>query len=62
MSEQLITWIISGMAGLIWVELRGIRSEIKHLSINNVEHGVRLTSLESMMKQRPCVDGRCEDK
>ena len=61
MSEQLLTWLIGGMAGLIWVELRGIRTEIKHLSLNNVEHSVRLSSLEKLVSGRPCIDTKCEN-
>lgn len=55
MSENLLMWLIGGIGGLLWVELRGIRSSIEKLTINDENHRARLNRLEEIMSDRPCI-------
>jgi hypothetical protein len=55
MSENLLMWLIGGIGGLLWIELRGIRSSIEKLTVNDESHRARIGRLEEILSERPCV-------
>lgn len=64
MSEQMIQWLLGGLAAFGIYELRGIRNSIDRMRESLVEHSVRIDHLEDLVNGRPCVNGakgRCDN-
>lgn len=62
MSEQVIIWLIGGLAAFAIYELRAIRNSIEKmrdsiekLSINDENHRHRLNRIEKVLEGRPCI-------
>lgn len=58
MSEQMVQWLLGGLAAFGIYELRGIRNSIDRMRESLVEHSVRIDHLEDLVNGRPCITGK----
>ena len=70
MNEQVMQWVVSVCSTLtallitfIWNEVKGMRSDIKLLSLTQTRQEKRVDMLEKMMDKLPCVRNlKCPSK
>jgi len=70
MTDPIIMWIISGLAGTailllgaIWKELRYMRNKLENVIINNTSLAGRMLILEKITDKLPCLNNlKCPSK